>query len=59
MCISLLEEAEIPHWKSMLGGAATPEMLKQISRLQSEVRLSSKLRLTPNVKQKNALLFGM
>lgn len=30
------EEADIPHWKSMLGGAATPKMLKQISRLQSE-----------------------
>jgi hypothetical protein len=59
MCISLLEAADIPHWKGMLGGAATPMMLKQISRLQCQVRLSSKLRLTPNNKQKNPLLFGM
>ncbi|XP_033610998.1 allantoicase-like [Cryptotermes secundus] len=36
LSISLPEEAEIPHWKSKLGGAATPEMLKQISGLQSQ-----------------------
>lgn len=49
MSVSLPEEADIPHRKSMLEGAATPKMLKQISRLRSEVRLSSKLRLTRNI----------
>jgi hypothetical protein len=43
MFISLPEEADLPHQKSTLGGAATPKMLKQISRLRS------KLRLTPNI----------
>lgn len=39
-CISLLEEANIPHRKSILREAATPDMFKQMSKLRSEVRIT-------------------